>query len=68
MWLGVHIYNLIGFRNRLVVMLNWAFDYFLRERAIRLILPNEPGHLSGHAARPATARVPVPEHNYYDSF
>ncbi len=42
LWLGVHIYNLIGFRNRIVVILNWAFDYFLAERAIRLILPNTP--------------------------
>ncbi len=41
MWLGVHIVNLIGYRNRIVVMLNWAFDYFLSERAVRLILPNE---------------------------
>jgi NADH dehydrogenase len=39
LWLGVHIFNLVGFRNRLLVMLNWAWDYFLYERAVRLILP-----------------------------
>lgn len=39
LWLGVHLLNLIGFRNRLLVMLNWAWDYFLYERAVRLILP-----------------------------
>jgi NADH dehydrogenase len=36
-WLALHLYYLIGFRNRLVVMLNWAYDYFLFERQIRLI-------------------------------
>jgi NADH:quinone reductase (non-electrogenic) len=38
-WLGVHILNLIGFRNRLLVMINWAWDYLSYERAVRLILP-----------------------------
>lgn len=38
-WLSVHLFNLIGFRNRLIVLINWAWDYFLYERAIRLILP-----------------------------
>ena len=41
LWLGVHIFNLIGFRNRLFVLINWAWDYFFSERAVRLILPNE---------------------------
>lgn len=39
LWLIVHIYKLIGFRNRLVVLINWAWDYFFYERAQRLILP-----------------------------
>ena len=39
LWLGVHLVNLIGFRNRLIVLLNWAWDYFFYERAVRLILP-----------------------------
>jgi NADH dehydrogenase len=38
-WLGVHLVNLIGFRNRLFVLINWAWDYFLFERMVRLILP-----------------------------
>ncbi|BAJ64893.1 NAD(P)/FAD-dependent oxidoreductase [Anaerolinea thermophila] len=37
MWVVVHIFQLIGFRNRLAVMLNWAWDYFLYDRALRLI-------------------------------
>jgi NADH dehydrogenase len=39
LWLGVHIVNLIGFRNRLLVLVNWSWNYFFFERAIRLILP-----------------------------
>ena len=42
-WLFVHIMNLIGFRNRLIVMVQWAWAYFSYQRAIRLItgrLPN----------------------------
>jgi len=36
-WLVVHIYQLIGFRNRLLVLINWAWDYFFYDRAVRLI-------------------------------
>jgi len=38
-WLSVHLYNLIGFRNRLLVLINWAWDYFFYERTQRLIVP-----------------------------
>jgi len=36
-WVGLHIYRLIGFRNRLAVMLNWAWDYFFYDSQVRLI-------------------------------
>lgn len=36
-WLVVHILYLIGFRNRLVVLTNWAYNYFTYDRAVRLI-------------------------------
>ena len=39
LWLGVHLFNLIGFRNRLLVLINWAWDYLFYERALRLIVP-----------------------------
>jgi NADH:ubiquinone reductase (H+-translocating) len=38
-WALVHVGKLVGFRNRLAVMLNWATDYLFAERAHRLILP-----------------------------
>lgn len=37
-WLGVHLLFLIGFRNRAVVLVNWAWNYLTWERASRVIL------------------------------
>ena len=37
MWLGVHIFYLIGFRNRIAVMLSWAWSYVTFQRGARLI-------------------------------
>lgn len=39
LWLFVHLAYLIGFRNRILVLLSWAWDYFFFERSVRLILP-----------------------------
>jgi NADH dehydrogenase len=36
-WLFVHIFFLIGFRNRLIVMFQWAWSYLTYERGARLI-------------------------------
>jgi NADH:ubiquinone reductase (H+-translocating) len=36
-WVALHIYRLIGFRNRLIVLIYWAWDYFFYDRAVRLI-------------------------------
>ncbi|HEV2702350.1 MAG TPA: FAD-dependent oxidoreductase [Steroidobacteraceae bacterium] len=35
-WLAAHIYFLIGFRNRLVVLIDWAWAYFSYERSARI--------------------------------
>ena len=37
-WLLIHIFFLIGFRNRLVVLFNWAWAYVTYDRGARLIL------------------------------
>ncbi len=37
MWLFVHLIQIVSFRSRLVVLLNWAWDYFLFDRPVRLI-------------------------------
>ena len=39
LWLGIHIFYLIGFRNRLVVLLDWAWDYLFFERSARILIP-----------------------------
>jgi NADH dehydrogenase len=37
LWSAAHVYYLIGFRNRLAVMMNWMWNYFTFERGTRLI-------------------------------
>lgn len=36
-WLALHLMYLVGFRNRLLVLLNWSYYYLLYERQVRLI-------------------------------
>ncbi len=36
-WLILHVYYLIGFRNRVMTMMSWAHDYFFYDRQVRLI-------------------------------
>ncbi|WP_194850090.1 NAD(P)/FAD-dependent oxidoreductase [Nonlabens antarcticus] len=48
-WLAVHLYFLVGVRNRIVVFLNWTYNYFNFDRAARLII------------RPYSKKIEVPE-------
>jgi NADH:ubiquinone reductase (H+-translocating) len=36
-WLFIHVFFLIGFRNRMIVLMQWAWSYFTYERGARLI-------------------------------
>jgi len=59
-WLALHIVYLIGFRNRIVVMLDWTYAYFAYRRGSRLIT----GHrlhagTPEHDAAPAHAVLPA---------
>lgn len=54
-WIFVHIFFLIGFRNRLLVLLQWAWSYFTYSRGARLI--TEETHAPGVTLSPV--RVPV---------
>jgi NADH dehydrogenase len=40
-WLLAHIYFLINFRNRLVVMIDWAWAYWTYQRYARIVIRNE---------------------------
>ena len=43
LWLVIHVVNLMGFRNRVLVLVNWAWNYVFYRRAVRLILPDAIG-------------------------
>ncbi|MBP6668597.1 MAG: NAD(P)/FAD-dependent oxidoreductase [Gemmatimonadales bacterium] len=70
-WAFVHIFFLIGFRNRVLVMLQWGWSYFTYERGARLITwpwsgrPGEPagrrsGPFGGITGRTGEHRMPEP--------
>lgn len=54
-WLLVHIFFLVGFKNRISVMLEWAWSYFSYARGARLIISGR------RYAGPPASRFPVPE-------
>ena len=37
LWLGVHIYSLIGFANRLLVMIQWGLSFLTKRRGVRIL-------------------------------
>ena len=41
-WLVIHLYYLIGFRNRIAVLAGWMWDYFKLDRPIRIIARGKP--------------------------
>ena len=51
MWLVVHLVNVVTFRSRLVVLINWAWDYLFYDRPIRLILRAADDSLAQPMAR-----------------
>jgi NADH:ubiquinone reductase (H+-translocating) len=57
-WLFVHILFLIGFRNRLLVFIQWAWSYVTYERGARLITGST--YLPGWRADQNTAAAPEP--------
>ena len=64
-WLFIHLILLVGFRNKLVAMIDWGFSYFSTGQALRLIirpfqrrdLSEAPGKLA------AEERASTPEYN-----
>jgi NADH dehydrogenase len=61
LWLFVHLMYLVGFRNRLSVLLQWAYAYFTYQRGVRLITtPNERlRHIASALPPPAARESPV---------
>jgi len=58
-WLFIHIFFLIGFRNRLIVLIQWAWSYFTYERGARLITGDKrlPGWEAVSASQPEKRRA-----------
>jgi NADH dehydrogenase len=57
-WIFVHIFFLIGFRNRILVLLQWAWSYVTYSRGARLI--TEETQAPGATLRPAGAPATLP--------
>ena len=62
-WLAVHIFYLIGFRRRFIVMAEWAWLYLCNERGGRLITGDVESLLERgrRTSRPARAIEPQKE-------
>lgn len=58
-WLGIHLVYLIGFRNRLTVLIQWGYSYIFQGRGARMIQPNgdQERALNRPPAPPEPARV-----------
>jgi NADH dehydrogenase len=57
LWLVIHIFYLIGFQNRLLVLLQWSFNFVSHGRSSRLITADpEPGGLH-EVAEPTDSRA-----------
>jgi NADH:quinone reductase (non-electrogenic) len=57
LWSVAHIYFLIGFRNRIVVAMNWGWNFLTFQRGTRLITGPDP---DAPAAPPETAPMLEP--------
>jgi NADH dehydrogenase len=43
LWLFIHILYLVGFRNRIIVLLEWGYAYVAQQRGVRLITGTAKG-------------------------
>jgi NADH dehydrogenase len=50
LWLFVHVLKLTGFRNRLAVLIQWAWAYVTHQRGIRLITGHDPAESSASSS------------------
>ena len=63
-WLFIHVFLLIGFRNRFLVVFQWAWSYFTYERGARLITGETPplfGPEATSCRKAAPRALPEPE-------
>ena len=62
-WLFVHVMSLVGFRNRVAVLLEWTWAYLTFQRSARIIMaapvPRDPNPVASNHAPGAPAKEPV---------
>lgn len=60
-WLTIHIFFLIGFRNRIAVLIDWVWNYFTFTRGARLIYGSEdlPGWSRQEGVEPEAQTAPL---------
>ncbi len=57
-WLFIHVLYLVGFKNRIEVVLNWAWNYFAFSRGARLIVGKDWRNASANAPAPMSILEP----------
>ncbi len=62
LWMFVHVIQLVGFRNRITVLFNWAWKYLSWKNTLRLIIRPYVRHGSQVAAGPTVVPVAEPFH------
>lgn len=63
-WALIHVAFLIGFRNRVAVMLDWIWSYFTQRRGARILWGVDPAEAAPRNVRPSTRHLdfsPLPE-------
>ncbi len=63
MWLGVHLINVVTFRSRVVVLIDWLWDYLFLDRPVRIVVranePRAPVAAGPDAVKPAPPAKPA---------
>jgi NADH dehydrogenase len=64
-WLFVHLMTLVGFRNKVVAFVDWAFSYFSTDQALRLIIRpfSRKDMKDDKGKKTAEHRTATPEYN-----
>ena len=64
-WLFVHLMTLVGFRNKVVALVDWAFSYFSSDQALRLIIRpfSRKDMKDDQGKKSAEHRTATPEYN-----
>jgi NADH dehydrogenase len=61
MWLGVHILFLVGFTNKLTVVIRWVWAFFTRRQGARVITANDGRGSTSMTTAPSTSMVTPPK-------